>query len=291
MLNRSRNNRVNLRRGFDHSNNPLDEEFDPPFDQTNDESSQSSRLDEDDRGSNHTLVGRRLFEEDIDSVIIPSTSSRVCPSTNVITPSERGGQSFVSNRYELPPNEDRMTRVSRANSNGREEQDPNDPDFGGISEAETPIDSTDESLAYLNLLDPLLASNWKDKTDKTIKIETCIADRDMKMSLLNEAEMIRKKVRTVLKLNECQTPSLKELFQVFFGVESVFTKVLMRYLELDYVNFLIFLNTICTLIIFRMSLKSYENLNVLMNPVLSVIIFLILLLDLKQTLILYCSRT
>ena len=74
--------------------------------------------------------------------------------------------------------------------------------------------------------------------------------------------MIKKKVRTILNLNESQTPSMKQLFQVFFGVESIFTKLLMRYLELDYVIFLIFLNT-CTLIIFRMSLKSFENLNML----------------------------
>ena len=179
MLNRIRIHGVSTRRGFDHSHYPQDEEFDTSLDHTNNESTQSNELDENDRAHNHRIVGRRLFEDDRNSALVPSTLSRVCPSTNVITPSERREQSFFSNRSELQSNEDRMERASRANLNGREEQDPNDPDFGGISEEATPIDSTVESLSYLNLLNPLQTSNWKDKTDNTIKIETCIADRDM----------------------------------------------------------------------------------------------------------------
>ena len=147
----------------------------------------------------------------------------------------------------------------------QEVSDMNDPDMGGLFNEESNLNG-DMNLSYLNELDPIMVSDWREVDDSKICVETCKADGDMKRALISETDIIKHTVRKYFKLTDTQTPSQKQFFLAFFGENSAMTKILMSTLDVDYADMLVFINTICTLSIYRMSLSSFHNINLMTNP-------------------------
>ena len=147
----------------------------------------------------------------------------------------------------------------------QEAYDMDDPNMDGLFNDESNL-SSDLKLSYLNELDPIMVSDWREVDDTKIYVEASKADGDMKRALISETNIIKQTVRKYFKLTDTQTPSQKQFFLAFFGEDSAMTKVLMSTLDIDYPSILVFINTRCTLSIFRMSLSSFHNINVMTNP-------------------------
>ena len=87
----------------------------------------------------------------------------------------------------------------------------NDPDMDGLYHEESNL-SGHMNLSYLNELDPIMVSDWKEVDDSKIYVETGKADENMRRSLISETDMIKYTVRKYFKLTHTQTPSQKQLF-------------------------------------------------------------------------------
>jgi hypothetical protein len=126
------------------------------------------------------------------------------------------------------------------------------------------------NLDFHNNLDNITTSGWKEFPESKVHVKTRNADLDMKQSLGVEATMVQCSVRKNLNIDEHSQPTIKHLFQFFWGEKSALTKIIMRAAEISYVELLIFLNTFCILIVFGMSFSSLGSISQFLDPALMV---------------------
>ena len=79
------------------------------------------------------------------------------------------------------------------------------------------------TFEYLNDAWPIRAGDWKNPSDNRIFIETNSSDKDISLSLKDECEMIKKSVRDRLCLTQNEEPTLQQLFDIYFGIDSPMT--------------------------------------------------------------------
>jgi hypothetical protein len=126
------------------------------------------------------------------------------------------------------------------------------------------------NLDFHNNLDNITTSGWNEFPESKAHVKTRNADLDMKQSLGVEATMVQCSIRKNLNIDEHSQPTIKQLFQFFWGEKSALTKIIMRAAELSYVELLIFLNTFCILIVFGMSFSSLGSISQFLDPALMV---------------------
>ena len=123
---------------------------------------------------------------------------------------------------------------------------------------------------YLNDPSPIRSSDWKTSPHPDIIVETNSSEKDVNESLGGEIAMIQKSIQKKFNLSPGQEPRVEQLFDVYLGAESPITTCIMTACGLDYHSFLKFMNTICILIVFKMSYKSLQNVQELLQPELMV---------------------
>jgi hypothetical protein len=146
--------------------------------------------------------------------------------------------------------------------------DVNDPITSSVQEA----NSLDPPLTfeYLNDPSPIRSSDWKTSPDSDIIVETNSSEKDVNDSLEGEISMILNSVKKRFGLSPGQEPTLDQLFDVYLGAGSPISTSIMKSCGLDYHSFLKFINTLCILIVFKMSHKSLHNVRELLRPELMV---------------------
>ena len=134
------------------------------------------------------------------------------------------------------------------------------------------LETSEESFNFdfHNNLDNINTSGWKEFPESTVHVKTRHADSDMKESLGVEVKMVQCSVRRNLNIDENRHPTSKNLFQFFWGERCALTKIMMRATGISYLELLIFLNTICILVVFGMSFNSLGGISQFIDSALMV---------------------
>ena len=134
------------------------------------------------------------------------------------------------------------------------------------------VEMSEESFNFdfHNNLDNINTSGWKEFPESTVHVKTRHADLNMKESLGVEVNMVQCSVRRNLNIDENGLPTSKNLFQFFWGERCALTKIMMRATGISYLELLIFLNTVCVLVVFGMSFNSLGGISQFIDSALMV---------------------
>ena len=137
-----------------------------------------------------------------------------------------------------------------------------------MTQAEERVDDMDVpeiNFDYLNTVNPCTPSGWKDLNDK-VYIETNSTNKDLKKLLFAECITLQTKLRRICKLESNQDPSLKQIFDLYFGKDSPIAQPIIFATGMTHTNFLKFVCTTCILIMFKMSHRSFYSIRGILNP-------------------------